>query len=91
MTVAGLSTTGSTANAIKAYIQNAYTNWPIAPTYVLLVGDLDNGTATMPAFTGESSGKVTDLYYGTVDGSDWVPDIFVRCPLAQPASYHHDQ
>ncbi|MBG0788421.1 MAG: Ig-like domain-containing protein, partial [Anaerolineaceae bacterium] len=77
VTVAGLSTTGSTPDAIKAYIQNAYNNWPIAPTYVLLVGDLDNGTATMPAFTGESSGRVTDLYYGTVDGSDWVPDIFV--------------
>lgn len=77
VTVAGLSTAGSSAEAIKAYIQNAYNNWPIAPTYVLLVGDLDNGTATMPAFTGLSSGKVTDLYYGTVDGSDWVPDIFV--------------
>lgn len=77
VTVAGLSTAGTSANEIKAYIQNAYNNWPIAPTYVLLVGDLDNGSATMPAFTGESSGRVTDLYYGTLDGSDWVPDIFV--------------
>ena len=77
VTVAGLSTAGSTPEAIKSYIQSAYNNWSIAPTYVLLVGDLDNGAATMPAFTGESSGKATDNYYGTVDGSDWVPDIFV--------------
>jgi len=77
VTVAGLSTAGTSADAIKAYIQSAYDSWAIAPTYVLLVGDLDNGADTMPAFTGESSGNVTDLYYGTVDGSDWVPDLFV--------------
>lgn len=77
VTVAGLSVTGSTANEIKAYIQNAYDTWSVPPTYVLLIGDVDNGSNSMPAFTGTSSNSVTDLYYGTVDGSDWVPDIFV--------------
>ena len=77
VTVAGLSTTGASADAIKAYIQDAYDHWAIAPTYVLLVGDLENGADTLPAFIGDSSGRVTDLYYGTVDGADWVPDIFV--------------
>jgi hypothetical protein len=77
VTVAGLSATGTSPESIKSYIQNAYDNWPIAPSYVLLVGDVDNGSNSMPAFTGESTGRVTDLYYGTVDGSDWVPDIFV--------------
>ncbi len=77
VTVAGLSTTGTSADSIKAYIQNAYDYWSVPPTYVLLVGDLDNGSNTMPAFTGYSSSSATDLYYGTVDGSDWVPDIFV--------------
>ena len=86
VTVAGLSATGTTPESIKAYIQNAYNNWPIAPSYVLLVGDMNNGSETMPAFTGESTGKVTDLYYGTVDGSDWVPDIFVgRLPARSTA------
>jgi len=73
----GLSTTGSTPESIKAYIKNAYDNWISPPTYVLLVGDVNNGANSMPAFTGQSSLTVTDLYYGTVDGSDWIPDVFV--------------
>ncbi len=77
VTVVGLSTTGTSTDSIKAYIQNAYDNWSVPPTYVLLIGDVDNGSNTMPAFTGASSSTVTDLYYGTVDGTDWVPDIFV--------------
>lgn len=72
-----LSTTGSTAESIKSYISNAYHNWPSPPTYVILVGDVDNGSNTMPAFIGLSSSTVTDLYYGTVDGEDWIPDVFV--------------
>ncbi|MCB2202942.1 immune inhibitor A [bacterium] len=77
VTVAGLSTTGSSPDAIKSYIQNAYNTWSVPPTYVLLIGDMDNGGNTMPAFIGDSNETVTDLYYGTVDGSDWVPDLFV--------------
>ncbi len=77
VTVAGLSTTGSSAEGIKAYIQNAYNNWPVPPTYVLLIGDVDNGGNTLPAFIGNSSDTVTDLYYSTVDGPDWIPDLFV--------------
>lgn len=77
VTLAALSTTGSTAESIKSYISNAYHNWPSPPTYVILVGDVNNGANSMPAFTGLSSETVTDLYYGTVDGNDWIPDIFV--------------
>jgi len=77
VTLVGLSSIGSSTNEIKNYIRNAYNNWSNPPTYVILVGDVDNGSLTMPAFTGLSSGSVTDLYYGTVDGSDWIPDIFV--------------
>lgn len=32
---------GGQANTVKAYIQNAYDNWPIPPSFVLLVGDVD--------------------------------------------------
>jgi hypothetical protein len=86
VTVAGLSATGTTANDIKAYIQYAYDNWSVPPTYVLLIGDVDNGTNTIPAFTGTSSNTATDLYYGTVDGADWVPDIFIgRLPARTTA------
>ncbi len=45
-----------------------------APTYLLLVGDVNGGY--MPAPTGASSGKVTDLYYAELDGSGYLPDIF---------------
>jgi len=62
----------TTAAQIKAYIQNAYDNWTLPPSYVLLVGDTD----TMPGWSSSSAAEITDLYYGTMDGSsDWVPDI----------------
>ncbi len=77
VTVAPLSTTGNTPESIKSYISNAYHNSASPPTYVILVGDVNNGANSMPAFIGLSSDSVTDLYYGTVDGNDWIPDIFV--------------
>ncbi|MDX9955221.1 MAG: C25 family cysteine peptidase, partial [Anaerolineae bacterium] len=62
----------TTTTQIKAYIQNAYDSWTVPPSYVLLVGD----TNTMPGWNSSSAAEITDLYYGTMDGSsDWVPDI----------------
>ncbi len=85
-TLVGLSQTGSTVYKIKKYIQSAYETWTTPPTYVLLVGDVQNGALSMPAFIGQSSESVTDLYYGTVDGDDWIPDIFVgRLPARSVA------
>ena len=69
-----LSTIGSTALAIQAYIQDAYHNWSIPPSYVLLVGD----TNTLPTWTGPEIGTSTDLYYAGMDAAgttDWHPDI----------------
>lgn len=57
---------------IQNYIVNAYNNWPLPPSYVLLVGDTD----TVATWTGPAIGTSTDLYYGCMDGSgDWHPDI----------------
>lgn len=70
------ASTCSTAQ-IKAYIQNAYNTWTPAPSYVLLVGDHNDGADSIPAwnFPGYSS-YYTDLYYVTMgDSSDYVPDI----------------
>lgn len=61
---------GSTTTAIKGYIQNAYDNWDIPPTYVSLVGDV----GFIPTFTGSYSGTATDLYYVKMD-SDYFADI----------------
>ena len=76
VTVANLTTAGSTTDAIKAYITTQYQS-ATPPTYVLLVGDHNDGGDSLPAFPFPSySGKYTDLYYATMDGtSDFVPDI----------------
>ena len=65
---------GGNYNAIKTYVQGLY-NTGVSqgntPTFLILVGDV----AQVPNTTGNSSGKVTDLYYGSVDG-DYFPDMF---------------
>ena len=65
---------GGNYNAIKNYVTNLYNtgvNQGVTPTFLILVGDV----AQIPATTGSSSQKVTDLYYGSVDG-DYFPDMF---------------
>jgi len=59
-----------TPSGIESYID---AQSPL-PTYLLLVGDVNGGY--MPAPTGSSSGKVTDLYYAETDGTGYLPDIF---------------
>ena len=66
---------GGTYNAIQSYVQNLYTtgvSQGATPTFVILVGD----TGQIPGKTsGTATQKVTDLYYGSVDG-DYFPDMF---------------
>jgi len=74
------------ANAIKNYIQNAYKRWRPAPAYVLLVGDADylptNYVTNHPSSYEDNERTGTDLYYSTVDGSDYIPDLFMgRLPV----------
>ncbi len=66
---------GNTAASIKAYIQNAYDTWTPVPTYVLLVGDSDL-IAANPGMD-DTPPVETDLYYVTVDGTDYFPDIYI--------------
>lgn len=66
---------GSTANAIKTYIQNVYnsaTPENPAPTFLVIVGDVEQVPASA---TGTQSGKLTDLYYASVDG-DKFPEMY---------------
>ncbi|MBC7227429.1 MAG: DUF11 domain-containing protein [Thermoflexales bacterium] len=76
---------GATTNNIQAYIRNAYQNWPVPPSFVLLVGDTD----TIPTWTGPTIGTSTDLYYATMDATgtgDWHPDLGVgRFPVRSAA------
>ena len=74
---------GGSATAVKSYIQDAYDNWPIPPSFVLLVGDVDR----IGYFTGQGQGSPpTDLNFGMVEGSDYFPDIDVsRASVANSA------
>ncbi len=68
------SQTGSNYNAIRSFVQNKYNTGVSSgetPTFLILVGDV----AQVPNTTGNESGKVTDLYYGSVDNDDF-PDMF---------------
>lgn len=71
-TVATTNETGTTNQTIKAYIQEAYDTWPIPPNFVLLIGDTD----VIPHWVGQGSGSPgTDLYYATLEGSDYFNDV----------------
>jgi hypothetical protein len=70
-----------TAAEITDYIKDAYDTWNPPPTYVLLVGDSE----FIPThyknehYSSRHGGHrtATDLYYGTLDGKDRYPDVFV--------------
>ena len=63
---------------IKYFVKNALEQW--GTLYVLLVGD----TPQIPTYTGTSSYSEADLYYVTVDGTDFIPDIYIgRFPGSQ--------
>ena len=66
---------GGNYNAIQSYVQNLYNtgvNQGATPTFLVLVGD----TGQIPGKTsGNATQKVTDLYYGSIDG-DYFPDMF---------------
>jgi hypothetical protein len=65
--IAKLSWIGSSATAIRNYIQTAYDTWDVPPEYVLLVGD----TEYLP-----TSGN-TDDYYAKLEGSDYLVDVYL--------------
>lgn len=66
---------GTTSTSIKTYIQNIYnsaTEYDPAPSFLVLVGDVDQVPASE---TGSFSGKQTDLYYASTDG-DMFPEMY---------------
>jgi hypothetical protein len=86
--------TGTTASSIKSYIQNAYDTWSPAPSFVLFLGDAEfiptNYVTAHPHQAPGGSLIATDLYYATVDGSDYFPDIStgrISVDTASQASY----
>ena len=77
---------GQTADDIRAYLQTAYNTWYPPPTYVLLVGDAEfipTNYETQHPFGDYNNAEIgTDLYYATLDGTDYFPDLFIgRLPV----------
>lgn len=65
---------GTGYSQIQSWIHaqyNAGTPENPAPSFLLIVGD----TPQIPAVTGSSSAKMTDLYYASVDG-DYFPEMY---------------
>ncbi|MCK4385295.1 MAG: hypothetical protein KAW52_03440 [candidate division Zixibacteria bacterium] len=68
---------GSDTGSIRSYIQNAYDTWTPPPSFVLFIGDAEFIPVfyrTTHPYDGYKTG--TDLYYTTLDGSDFFPDIY---------------
>lgn len=71
---------GNTAANITTYLQNAYDKWYPVPTYVLLVGDAEfipTSYRTVHPTAHNNTRIGTDLYYTTLDGTDYFPDLFL--------------
>ncbi len=65
---------GSDTAHVQQYIDNAYHNWPIPPTFVLFAG----GTNVFPCYIGsQADNPPTDLYFVCVQGSDYFPDMHI--------------
>jgi hypothetical protein len=69
--------TGSDTGSIRAYLQNAYNTWDPPPSFLLLMGDAEY----VPLFYRSTHPydylkTGTDLYYTTLDGYDYFPDLF---------------
>ena len=60
-----------TYGEIKDYIQNAYDNWTIPPSFVLMVGDGPELTAY-----NSPTGIWSDNRFVCVDGTDYIADIY---------------
>ncbi len=76
--VVSTTETGTTNAAIKAYIQNAYDNWPNPPDFICLVGDA-SGSFSIPTWTetwSNYSGE-GDHPYTTLAGIDFIADAFI--------------
>lgn len=79
---------GTTTSSIQSFIKSKYTNATPenpAPTYVLLVGDVQQ----LPTFTLSANGSshVSDLSYFTWTGGDDIPDCFYGRFSAQNATH----
>ncbi len=77
VTIVGTVTTGSTASAIKTYIQNAWDTWEVRPDYLVIVGDEDQGIPGHYIQNPQGENLVTDHPYALLEGGDSFPELMV--------------
>ena len=82
-TIVNTTETGNTAEDIRLYLEDAYDNWTVRPSYVLLLGDADH-IPTNYEYTHPYHGTLTgsDHWYTTLSGADYYSDIHIgRMPV----------
>lgn len=75
-TVATLSQTGTTPEAIKAFIQGFYANNP-GLAYILLAGDHEDLPTYSYGITGAGEELWSDTYYAQLSGDDFYPEVLI--------------
>jgi len=60
---------------IKNHIEDAYHNWAVPPTYVLLVGD--NGVFPKKTVSLDGWTFPNEDYFVEIDGNDFFPELFI--------------
>jgi hypothetical protein len=71
---------GSDSATIRAYVANAYNNWPMPPDYLLLVGD---APMYLQCYYYSGQTHASDLPYTTHEGGDILADMMVGRVSAQ--------
>jgi hypothetical protein len=76
LTIATTEEIGASNTQIKDFMQNVWDQATVenpAPSYLLLVGDVDQ----MPTHSGTTSLHPTDLPYVRLEGTDFMPEMYV--------------
>ncbi len=68
---------GTSSSHIMSYLQNAYDTWDPAPTFVLLVGDVNKLSSVTVSPDAYGNSFPSDHPYSCLDGPDYLPDIFL--------------
>ncbi len=70
-----IGATANNPNTVKDHISDAYYNWEVPPTYVLVIGDKDvfpYKTVSYPDYSFPS-----DNFYVEIDGGDYFPEMMI--------------
>jgi hypothetical protein len=70
-----IGATASTPDIVKTHIADAYHNWDVPPTYVLLVGDdgvFPKQTVSLDGWTFPN-----EDFFVEIDGNDFFPELFI--------------